>query len=149
MNRRGMTLIELLVTLTIMGILANLAFPALSALRVRAEAARIIGDVAAIRIAAFDHYATHGTYPASGQWGSAPGSLAGSLPPGLAFRSRHAEYRWERWSLPHGAPGDPSQTTLPGLTMRSARPDLVAAVRGLYRGKVSFGSSTEITFVLE
>ena len=149
MNRRGMTLIELLVTLTIVGILANMALPAVSGLRRRAEAARIIADVATVRSAGLDHYAGYGTYPPAGQWGSIPTTLAPSLPGGFEFAFRDVQYRWERWLLPHGLPADPSQTVMAGLTVRSPDAALLAAARGLYKGRVTFGTSTQVTFILD
>jgi prepilin-type N-terminal cleavage/methylation domain-containing protein len=148
-NRRGFSLIELLVSLTVLGILANLALPTLTGLRRRAEAAHIIADVHAVRLAAHDHFVGTGTYPAAGQWGVVPPTLAPSLPDGFEFRYRDAAYRWERWLVPDGLPSDPSQTVLLGLTVRANDAPLMAAVRALYRGRVSFGSATEITFVLE
>lgn len=148
MNRRGVTLIELLVTLTIIGILANFALPALSGLRRRADAARIIADVHAIRVAALDHYVGYSGYPPAGQWNVPPAPLVSSLPQGFTFGFRDVEYRWERWELPTGLPGNPSQTELAGLTVRAADPALLAAVRGLYKG-LMFGSSNEVTIVLE
>jgi len=148
-NRRGMTLIELLVTLTLIAILANLSYPAFSAVRRRAEAARVIADLMALRVAVLDHYADHSHYPASGQWGVAPPSLVPSLPQGFAWRYRDVEYRWERWSLPNGMPTNPSQTVLLGLTVRTPDAPLMAALRGLYRGQVAFGTTSQITFVLE
>ena len=149
MNRRGMTLIELLVTLTLIGILANLALPAYSALRRRAEAARVVGDLGAMRVAALDYYAEHNRFPASGQWGVAPQTLISELPQGFEWHYRNVDYRWERWSLPNGLPTNPSQTVLLGLSVRTSDLNLMAAVRGLYRGQVAFGSSNQITFVIE
>ena len=149
MNRRGFTLVELMVTVTIVGILANMALPAVSGLRRRAEAARIIADITTVRSAALDHYAGSGTYPPAGQWGSIPPTLAPSLPGGFEFGFRDVEYRWERWLLPHGLPADPSQTVMAGLTVRTPDAALLAALRGLYRGHATFGSSTQVTFILD
>lgn len=149
MNRRGMTLIELLVTLTLIAILANFALPAFAAMRLRAEAARVIGDVTAVRVAALDHYADRQTYPSTGSWGAAPPSLVNSLPRGFEWRYRDVEYRWERWSLPNGMPTNPSQTVLIGFSVRASNPAFIAALRGLYKGEVAFGTSSQITFVLE
>jgi prepilin-type N-terminal cleavage/methylation domain-containing protein len=148
-NRRGMTLIELLVTLTLIGILANFALPAYSTIRRRAEAARIIADVHAVRIAALDYYADRNRYPPPGQWGAAPGSMASSLAQGFEWRYRDVEYRWERWSLPNGMPTNPSQTVLLGLSVRTTDPAVMTALRGLYKGQVAFGTAAQITLVLE
>lgn len=149
MNRRGMTLIELLVTLTIIGILANIALPALNSMRRRAEAVRVIADIAAIRTAGLDYYAGANTFPPAGQWGTVPPLLAPSLPTGFAFGFRDVEYRWERWLLPSGLPSDRAQTEMIGVTVRAPDAFLLAALRGVYKGRVTFGSSSEITFVLE
>lgn len=149
MNRRGMTLIELLVTLTILGILANLTLPALTGLRRRAEAARIIADLHAIRIAGLDHFVGTGDYPPTGQFGVVPPTLVPSLPGGFDFQFDQVSYRWERWDVPNGLPFDPSQTVLLGVTVRSPDPQLLSALRSLYRGRASFGTSSEVTFLLE
>jgi prepilin-type N-terminal cleavage/methylation domain-containing protein len=144
-----MTLIELLVTLTLVAILANFALPAFAGVRRRAEAARVIADVAAVRVAALDHYADRNAYPSTGQWGVAPPTLVNSLPRGFEWTYRNVQYRWERWSLPNGMPTNPSQTVLLGLSVRAPDPQFIAALRGLYKGEVSFGTSSEITFVIE
>jgi prepilin-type N-terminal cleavage/methylation domain-containing protein len=148
-NRRGLTLIELMVTMTLLGILANLGVPAYGELRRRAEATRVIGDIGAIRVAVMEHYVEYQTYPASGPWGAAPPTLVASLPQGFEWHWRDVEYRWERWSLPNGLPTNPSQTVLVGVTVRTTDAVLLAALRGLYKGHVAFGTPTQITFVLE
>jgi prepilin-type N-terminal cleavage/methylation domain-containing protein len=148
-SRRGFTLIELLVTVTLIGILANLGYPAYTGLRRRAEAARVITDMATIRVAMLDHYAQHDTYPATGSWGVAPPTLAASLPQGFEFHYRDVDYRWERWALPNGLPSDPSQTVLVAVSVRSGDAHLMEAIRNLYKGGISFGSASQITFVLE
>jgi prepilin-type N-terminal cleavage/methylation domain-containing protein len=144
-----MTLIELLVTLTLVAILANLALPAFAGIRRRAEATRVIADAMAVRVAALDYYADRGRYPRTGQWGAAPGSMARSLPQGFEWKYRDVEYRWERWSLPNGLPTNPSQTVLLGLSVRTQDPALMLALRGLYKGEVAFGTANQITLVLE
>jgi hypothetical protein len=65
------------------------------------------------------------------------------------FQFRDVAYRWDNWPLPDGLPDNPSQTVLIGLTVRAPDAELMSALRGLYRGRVTFGSSTEVTFVLE
>jgi len=102
MNRRGFTLVELMVAMLIVGILATLSVPSISAMVRRADAARVVADVHAIRIAAHDYYAANGTYPASGSAGTVPGTLAPSLPRGFSFRYKTVTYRWRRFGLPSG-----------------------------------------------
>lgn len=121
----------------------------MTGLRRRAEAARIIADVATVRSAALDYYAGNGSYPPAGQWGTVPPPLASSLPGGFTFSFRDVEYRWERWDLPGGLPADPSQTVLAGLTVRAPDAVLLVTLRSLYKGRVTFGSSSEVTFLLD
>jgi prepilin-type N-terminal cleavage/methylation domain-containing protein len=149
MNRRGFTLIELLVVLLIIGILANLAFPALSRMKRHAEAAHIIADFSTVRVAALDYYAAHAEYPPTGDFGLPPDGLAASLPGGFSFSYAAATYRWHRWSLPNGSPLDPSQTVLLGLDVHSDDRTLMAALTGQFHGGVAFGTSTDITLIIE
>src|SRR5574341_233462 len=98
-NRRGWTMIELLMVLTIMGILANLAVLGLRMIRIRAEAAHVIGDMHAIELAAHSHHAERGGYPPSEQWGTVPATMAPMLPDGFDFRyGDDAQYRWHRYA---------------------------------------------------
>ncbi|MGH7567568.1 MAG: type II secretion system protein, partial [Gemmatimonadales bacterium] len=145
----GFSFIELLVVLVIIGILANLVVPTYGTIKRRAEAAHIIGDMSAIRIAALNAYAATGEFPPTAAWGEVPDEFTGTLPNGFDFQYKTAAYRWRRWSLPNGLPADPAQTVLVGLEMQTTDEGLVASVKGLYRGAVAFGTSTQITFVLQ
>ncbi len=149
MKRRGFTIIELLTVVAIIGILVNIAVPATLAVRRRAEAAQVIGDYNVIRNAAYDRYAQVGTYPANGSWGTAPSALVGSLPRGFTFRRGSITYRWRRWTLPNGLPGNPRLTVLLGLEVRTTDSDLMKAIRSVYRGRTAYGTSTTITLVIE
>jgi prepilin-type N-terminal cleavage/methylation domain-containing protein len=149
MNRRGFTLIELLVVILIIGILANLAFPALSRMKRKAEAAHIIADFSAVRVAALDYYAAHAEYPPTANFGTPPAELVPSLPGGFTFTYGAATYRWHRWSLPDGSPVDPTQTVLLGLDVHSSDLDLMAALAGQFRGGVAFGTATDLTLIVE
>jgi len=149
MNRLGFTLIELLVVILIIGILANLGFPALSRMKRKAEAAHIIADFSTVRVAALDYYAAHGDYPPTGNFGTPPTELTASLPGGFSFTFGAATYRWHRWSLPDGSPSDPSQTVLLGLDVHSTDLELMAALTGQFRGGAAFGTPTDITLIVE
>src|ERR1051325_6798395 len=96
-DRRGFTFIELLVVVTILGILANLALPALTTLRTRAEAAHVIGDFEAVGVGALDHFTAKGFYPPTGAWGVVPPDLVAGLPANFTFAYKDAQYRWHNW----------------------------------------------------
>ncbi len=135
-------------TLTIVGILANLALPAFATMKRRADAAHVIGDFQAIRVAAFDGYAATGAFPPSHGWGQVPPGLAPSLPSGFNFSYKNVTYRWRRWSLPNGMPRNPSQTVLLGFEVRTRDRKLLTAITSAYRGPLAFGGSTRVTLVI-
>lgn len=149
MTARGFTIVEMTMTLVIVGILANLALPSYSNVRRRADAARIVGDYNAIRLAAYDYYAGNNAYPRDGSWGRVPRQLAASLRQGFVFQYKSVSYRWRRWSLPNGMPRNRNQRQLLGLDVRTRDRALMRAIRSTFRGGVAFGTTTQITFVIE
>jgi type II secretory pathway pseudopilin PulG len=138
-----------MVTCTIMGILVNLALPAVATIRRKADAARVVADIHTIRIAALNHFAELQYFPATQPWASPPASMSNMLPQGFQWSYKTAEYRWSRWSLPNGLPTAPGQTVLIGVEVRSPDQKFMAAIKGLYKGAVAFGTSTQVTFVIE
>jgi prepilin-type N-terminal cleavage/methylation domain-containing protein len=72
-----MTFVELMIVITILGIVANIAIPKVRDARRRATAANVIGDFVVVRAAAFDRYAAVGGYPSSSNWGEVPSMLLG------------------------------------------------------------------------
>jgi prepilin-type N-terminal cleavage/methylation domain-containing protein len=149
LGRRGMTLIELLTTLLIVGILAQIALPAYQQFRRRADAARVIADINVIRVAALDVYADYGRYPATQDWTLIPLRMINALPQGFQFSYKTVEYRWHRFSLPNGLPLFPGQNVLIAVQVRTPDTRLMAAIRGTYKGRLAFGTSTSVYFVLE
>ena len=149
MNRRGMTFVELMIVIAILGILANIAIPKVMEVRRRAQAASVIADYNAVRVAAYDGFAKTGTYPRSSRWGRVPPELVGSLPERFSFRRGDLTYRWRRWSLPNGLPRNPRQTVLLGFQVRTRDRELMKSIKGLYNGPLAYGSSIQVTFVIE
>ena len=153
MNRRGFTVIELLMVVAIMGILANLALPAISTMRRKAQAVHVVADFGAIRVAAFDRYAADGAFPRTDSWGSVPPRMRGSLPNGFAFRYGKLEYRWHTWR--DGGRGDRGRgrgrgsEVIAGLEIKGKDRALMAAIRGIYRGPIVVNSSTELTLMIQ
>ena len=147
--RAGWTMIELLMVLLIMGILVNIAVPALRLIRRRAEAARVIGDIRAIQIAAQSHHADRGTFPPTENFGVVPITMIPMLPQGFEFRYGEVLYRWHRYALPEGLPAFPGQTLLLAVEVQTPSPELAATIRTLYKGRLTFGSATNIFFVLD
>lgn len=149
MTKRGFTLIELLIAMTILGILAGIAIPNYHDAILRADAAKIISDFEAIRVAAYDNYASTAQYPRNGAWGAVPPVFVNSLPGGFQFTYKTATYRWRRWALPNGMPRNARQTMLLGLQIRTSDRDLMRILKNTYGGTQAQGNNTRVTFVIE
>jgi prepilin-type N-terminal cleavage/methylation domain-containing protein len=149
-TRRGFTMIELLVVLTILGILANLALPVVGQAKRKAQAVQVLADLHAVTVAAHDQFADNGTYPANGQWGEVPVEFEAALPNGFQFSRDGIDYRWRLFGLANGLPKNKKQTQILGLSVRAKKDKaLIAAVQGLYHGEMTSISATSITFVIE
>jgi type IV pilus assembly protein PilA len=113
-RRRGFTLIEILIVVTILGILARVALPQVLRVRLKARSARIISDLEIIRGAAFAVAADSGYYPAAAAVGTRPPAMESYLPPGFSFTPENGvSYEWRLTGIPNG---DTGQATA-GATM--------------------------------
>ena len=148
MRRAGFTIVELLVVITLIGILANIAVPLVQNARYKATASSIIADYNAIRYAAHDYFAESGEYPRSRGWGVIPPELVASLPVGFQFKDGSVRYRWRRWSLPNGLPRKRAKRALLAVQVRSKDRRLIQALAGTFKGS-SFGNRRKITLVIE
>jgi prepilin-type N-terminal cleavage/methylation domain-containing protein len=143
--RRAFSIIELLLTMAIIGILARFAVPRYSDMKRRAIAASILGDVHAIRIAAFTHYTEHGTFPPDAGVGQLPAQLVDNLPTGFSFNRVDYDYDWHVWTTTNGA----NTETLVGITVivtdsRIAAQLVLTAGQGL----IPIVTPTQVTFLV-
>ncbi len=149
LDRRGFTLIELLTVIVVIGILANIALPLYKNVAERADAAKVLSDYNAVKVAAFSYFSEHNTFPASGTAGVVPPLLVDFLPEGFRFTYRDATYRWRRWALPNGAPGGGTQQWVLGLTVASPNPFLLQAIEQLYQGRITQFVNGQLTIVVD
>ncbi len=87
-NRRGFTLIELMVVVTIVGLLAALAQPSLQRMLLKAQAAAAIGELNVLKTALQQYEAEFQSYPAESGEGTIPTGLAPFLPDGYSFTQK-------------------------------------------------------------
>jgi len=110
-------LIELLVAVSIVGILAGLAIPNYRNVTIRARAAAVAADVDAIRIAAVNYNADRNSWPSDAAAGVVPPGLGAFLPDGFSFTGEGYQVDYEVLDLPSGLPGDPNTSRLIAVTV--------------------------------
>ncbi len=82
-DRKGVTLVEILIVMLIVSILAAVAQPRLSGVIVKAKAADAISDMQVVRVAAYSYQTDQQAWPADADRGIVPTGLASYLPNGF------------------------------------------------------------------
>ncbi len=82
-DRRGVTLVEILIVMLIVSILAAIAQPRLSGVIVKAKAADAISDMQVVRVAAYSYQTDQQAWPADADRGIVPTGLDPYLPNGF------------------------------------------------------------------
>ena len=143
-GRRGFTLIEVLVAMMILGILINIAIPAVQDAKRKALAASAIADVQVIQTAVIDYFAENDVVPASAGWGAIPAGLRASLPNNFVFMEGDVSYRWQRF----GARRQRRTGQLGRIRVRSSDRKLATDIRRLYQGRAT-GRGGTLTLIVE
>ena len=145
----GFTLLELLITLAVIGIIANIAIPQLYAALYRAKAARIMEDYNMVRTMVHQHYADHSFWPPETGPGVEPPELASYLQGRLVWTHEDYQYDWELWVDGAGNPTEPATGVIVGFSIVTSDPALAAAVHKIYQGTVLDTIPNHTTFVIE
>jgi type II secretory pathway pseudopilin PulG len=147
--RRGYSFFELLVVLTFIGLIARIAVPRFGDMKRRAIAAKIIGDVHAIRVATLTYYTEKTSWPAEVGPGIVPSEIVPHLPRNFTFVQPDYMYDYEDWSLSAGLPGNPELSSMIGVSVTTTDPNLaLQLVKTAGRGFAPFSSGNRVTFFL-
>ena len=96
-DRRGLSLIELLVVVLIISIIAAIAQPKLTQVIVKARAADAVSDMQAVRVALYNYQADQQAWPAEVGSGQMPVGLEPYLPGGFNFTSTDYSLDFDNW----------------------------------------------------
>lgn len=153
MNRRlqrrgGFSLIELLMAVSIVGILAGLALPNLRNMTWRARATTVAGDIEVVRVATNQYNADYSAWPLEVGQGVVPADLDEFLPEGFSFDGDGYELDFERLS-PVVVPGDPNTTQLIAVAVVIESEELSNAVLELLGGSILYSVGRKHTFIID
>ena len=146
--RRGFSIIELLVVLAVIGILVRFGMPKYWELRRQASARAMIGDVLAVRMAAYNYNTEKSAWPADAGAGMAPPELITLLPQQFNFQRPDWTLDFDVWSAPGGLSGSAASNSVVGVAVESQDAPLVAALRKGAAGMPFIVSGSKTTFLI-
>jgi prepilin-type N-terminal cleavage/methylation domain-containing protein len=100
-RKAGFTLVELLVVVTVIGLLSTIAIPKYQDFKRRATATQILGDFAVVQHAAMTFYSDSGYFPQEASAGSIPPNLTSYLPTNFVFQKPQWTMDYQHWKLPY------------------------------------------------
>ncbi len=127
-SRRGFTFIEILIVMIVIGILAGLATLRYIDLRNRAVASGVATELNGIRLAAYNYWADHESWPPETGPGVVPPGLATYLRQGFTFNRPQFTLDWENFMAADGSPSAGNGVMQLGVTATSADPSLMSAL---------------------
>lgn len=146
----GFTLVELATVAVVMGTLVRIAAPNLHDVVVDARAAEVVADFETVRLAVANFHADELRFPDDAYPGQVPPGLADYLPEGFDFQGAGYQLGWENWSLPGGLPGNPSVTSLIGITLVTPDREMGVALLDLLGATMaSYVLDDSYTFILD
>lgn len=148
-RRGGFSLIELLMAVSIVGILAGLAIPNLQNMTYRARATSVAADLEVVRVAAVNYNGDQHAWPSTAGLGTVPTELNGFLPEGFSFTGDGYQLQYSNQAFPGGLPGDPTTTQLIFVSVTVDRDELSNAVVELLGGALVFSSGNTHSVVID
>ncbi len=148
-RRGGFSLVELLMAVSIVGILAGLAIPNMRNMTFRARATTVAADIEVLRLATLQYNADRNAWPPETGPGVVPTELSGFLPDGFSFDGNGYQLDYENLSFPGGLPGDPTTTQLIAAAVTTADSQLANAIAELLGGNIVASVGNTHTVVID
>jgi prepilin-type N-terminal cleavage/methylation domain-containing protein len=141
-GQRGFTLVELLVVMTVIGIIAGIGVTRYRGARNKATATAIVAEMSAVRTAAFQVASDGHGWPPDSPPGVVPPALAAELGGAFSFTRAGYQYDWEVIGSPLG--------DWAGLTVRTVEPELIAIIdRHLGDGTPHSSTTNAYTWIFD
>jgi prepilin-type N-terminal cleavage/methylation domain-containing protein len=142
-RRRGFSLIELMTVMAVIGLLAALGIPRYREMKRRAFSANVASDFNTVRVAAYNYFADHSTYPPDGGSGTPPAALIPYLPQNFEFSNSNYTLDYDVWP----SPLNPSQLVI-GVTVTSNDQELVNMIaRNIRAGGMGLNVGNGYTYI--
>ena len=149
MNRRGVTLIEMLIVVTIIGILARFALPQVQDARRRAVAARIVTELNVIRDATYHYNADKLLWPLNAPVGKVPAGLSTYMVGGLSWTpATNYSYAWMLSGMAGGDPANGTNASLMGPGVSTTDAALRSAVIKAFGNRPSYVSGNVVYLLI-
>jgi prepilin-type N-terminal cleavage/methylation domain-containing protein len=148
-RRGGFTLVELLLTVAIIGILAQIALPNYRALTTRARATAAYADIEVVEQAVRNYQGNLHAWPAEAAAGVIPSGLAPYLPESFTFTREDFLLDWEPFDIPGGLPNDPETTRLLGVAIVTSNQELGEALVDIFGETMWYIVGTSYTRIIE
>jgi len=150
-RRGGFSLIELLMAVSIVGILAGLAIPNMRGMTWRARATEVAADLEVVRVATVSYNGDAFMWPGEAGPGVVPPELTsgpGYLPEGFSFQGNGYELDFDFLS-PVVIAGEPGTNQLVAVSVLVETDDLSNAVIELLGGSLVFSLGRRHTVIID
>lgn len=148
-GEKGFSATELMIVLTIIGILAAVALPAYFAFVQSTRAAQAVADLQAVRAAVYLYYGDMGQWPREAAAGFAPVGVQTNLPRNFAFRNNWYTLDYDNWLPLHRQGRAPEgMKTMIGVSIVSRDRRFLERVDALIRD-AEFTKASNTKYILE
>lgn len=141
-RRGGFTFVELLVVVTIVGLLSSIAVPKYRSMKQRAQATNVLGDLQVVRVAVMSYYADYNQFPTDAAAGVTPPNLEKYLPVGFGFQR-------DTWSMDYDIlPGAGVNSDLVGVSAATLDDELGRIVMAMLGNNATIMINGRLTFFI-